>query len=243
MKVMDYQSQAQAYQLVRRVDNKVEGIRRHATPKDGVIEDKYYRSGCGRGFATETHKGSYRLELDRTGRPVSMVDRHEHTEYGYKDETLRLETGADGRKTYSSRLYFDGGGQIVSHRESVQVGPGGFENYQLKNDPKVALPNWIRRNRRTETLLGLVAGGAVGALAGNYALGLPGALVAGILGANAVDGVIRQDQRLNDRSHPSDFDRAISRPVDALRTGVHVAGAVTGVGLIFAFSAAVSGIL
>lgn len=243
MKVMDYQSQAQAYQLVRRVDAKVEGIQRHRTPKDGVIEDQYYSSGCGRGFATETHKGHFRLEVDGTGRPVSMVDRHEHTEYGYKDETLRLESGSGGLKTYSRKLYFDGGGQITSQRESVQVGPGGFENYSLKNDAKVALPNWIRRNRSTQTLLGLVAGGAVGALAGNYALGLPGAVIAGVLGANAVDGVIRQEQRMNDRSLPSNLERAIWRPVDALRTGTQVAGAVTGVGLIFAFSAAVAGVI
>jgi hypothetical protein len=240
---MDYQSQARAYQLVRRVDTKVEGLRGYTTPKDGVIEDKYSRSGLGPGFYTETHKGFYRLEMDATGRPMSYVDRHEHTAYGYKDETVKMETGADGRKTYSSKLYVDNGGQIISHKQSVQVGPEGFENYQLKNDPKVALPNWIRRNRSTETLLGLVGGGAVGALAGNAVLGLPGALIGGVLAANAVDGVIRQDQRLNHRSDPSNFDRAISRPVDALRTGVQVAGAVTGVGLIFAFSAAVTGIL
>lgn len=62
----------------------------------------------------------------------------------------------------------------------------------------------------------------------------------GLLGANLGNAVVSDDQKINHRSDPSNLERSIWRPVDQLRTGVQIGGAITGVGLIFALAAAIS---
>lgn len=173
-------------------------------------------------------KGHFRLKLDAAGQPVELLDRHERIEDGYKAETVTISTAADGVKTYGRDLYFDNGGQIISHTESIEIGPQGPRNYKVAADSSVDLTNWIRRNRSSETLAGLAAGGSVGAVVGGLVAGVPGAVIGGLVTANLVDRVIAQDQKLNNASVPSDLDRAIGGPVKALRVGVQVAGVAAG---------------
>lgn len=238
---IDWQTRQTANKLVDRIDQKTGNLLSSRRPQDGVIEDSYYSTGLGRGFYCETRKGNYRLELDPgTGMPKSYTDRYEHIEGGYRDETLKLEVAAGGGKTYSRKLYVDNGGQILSQTETVRTGPEGVTDYQLKPDSKVNFTNWIRRNRSVETLTALSVGGALGALAGNALFGGYGAIMGGFLGANLGNGVVADDQKVNHRSDPSKLERAIWRPVDQLRTGVQIGGAITGVGLILALAMAIS---
>ena len=172
----DWQTRETANKLVYRVDQKAEYLLERHRPKDGVIEDRYYSSGCGRGFYTETREGNFRLELDpATGKPTSYLDRYAHTEGSYRDEVLSMKASPDGGKTYQRQLYHDGGGQILSQTETVKVSPEGTVDYELKPDSKVNFTNWIRRNRSVETLTALSVGGTLGALAGNAMFGGYGA--------------------------------------------------------------------
>lgn len=238
---LDWQTRDTANKLVYRIDQKAEYLLERHRPKDGVIEDRYYSTGCGRGFYTETRDGNFRLELDpATGKPTSYLDRYAHTEGSFRDEVLSMKAAPDGGKTYQRKLYHDGGGQILSQTETVKVSPEGTVDYELKPDSKVNLTNWIRRNRSVETLAALSVGGTLGALAGNAIFGGYGAVMGGLLGANLGNAVVSDDQKINHRSDPSNLERAIWRPVDQLRTGVQVGGAITGVGLIFALAAAIS---
>jgi hypothetical protein len=238
----DWQNREAANKVVHKIDQKA-AYRAQRQAKDGVIEDSYYSTGLGRGFYCETHAGKFRVELDSaTGKPKFFTERHEHTEGGYKDETLTMQVGADGGKTYSRKLYTDYGGQIFSQTETVKTAPDGTTtDYQVKPDSKVDFTNWIRRNRSVETLAALSVGGTLGALAGNFLFGGYGAIMGGFLGANVGNAIVAEDQKVNHRSDPSKLENAIWRPVDQLRTGVQIGGAITGVGLIFALSMAIAG--
>lgn len=238
---LDWRTRQTANELTNRIDQKAGYLVGRHRPKDGVIEDSFYSTGLGRGFYSETRKGNYRLELDpSTGTPRSYTDRYEHTEGGYRDETLKLEVGAEGSKTYSRKLYVDNGGQILSQTETVKTGPEGVTDYQLKPDSKVNLTNWIRRNRSVETLTAMSVGGSLGALAGSALFGGYGAIMGGFLGANLGNAIVADDQKVNHRSDPSKLERTIWRPVDQLRTGVQIGGAITGVGLIMTLAMAIS---
>lgn len=238
---VDWQTQQKAERLVYNIDQKANYLKERYTPNKGVIEDKYYSTGCGRGFYTETRAGHFKLTLDSTtGQPASYVSRHQHIENGHQDETLTMQTSPEGGKSYERRFFYDGGGQITSHTETVKVSPDGSKEYAFKPDTKVNFTNWVRRNRSLQTLTGLTVGGGLGAAAGHALLGAPGALLGGLLGANVADLAIKDEQQVNNRSQPSSLEMSIWRPVDRLRTGVHVGGAVAGAGLIFALAFALT---
>lgn len=210
---------------------KVQNLVRHVEARVGLAQRVGLRDAQGfhGSFDFPTgDKGHFRLGVDGAGQPVSLVERYERIEDGYKDETTTFSAAADGVKTYGRNLYFDNGGQIVSHSESLRVGPGGASNYQMISDSSVELPNLIRRNRASQTLVGLAAGGTVGAAVGNLVAGAPGAILGGLLTANLVDLAMSGEQKRNNASVPSGFDQAISGPVKALRVGVQAAGVAAG---------------
>ncbi|MBS2040934.1 hypothetical protein JST97_38465, partial [bacterium] len=220
-----------------RIDQKISYLKERYTSQDGVYQDQYDSTGCGRGFLPETRRGFYKMTLDpNSGQPASYVARHEHIENGHSDETLRMQVTPDGGKTYERKFWMDGGGQITSYSETVKVGPDGSKDYQQKPDSKVNFTNWVRRNRSLQTLTGLSLGGGLGAWGGHALLGTTGAVLGGLLGANLVDLCVRGEQKLNNRSNPSRLESAIWHPVDQLRTGVHIGGALAGAGLVLAFA-------
>ncbi|MBS2039842.1 hypothetical protein JST97_32960 [bacterium] len=233
----DWQSQLKANELVNRLDERTAYLKERFPVRDGVIEDSYNRTGCGRGFAMETQRGFFKLSLDpKTGQTGSYQARHEHIENGHSDERVQVQTRPDGGKTYERKYWFDGGGQITSHTETVKLGVDGKREYEFKPDNSVKFTNWVRRNRSLQTLTGLVVGGGLGALGGHALLGPTGAVLGGLLAANVVDFVVRTEQEVNHRSHPSNLERKIWRPVEQLRIGTQVGGALAGFGLLMALT-------